>query len=394
MKRLISTLLSLAALFCHCNAVVAQSKVVEQNNAFALDFYARWSKQADKNIVISPFSMSAAVGMIYPGAKSVTAEQIRTAMRYSANLKEHNEQFKKLMSSINAAGGPMVISNTLWMQQGFRIETPFLDQNTQYFDSNLRQVDFAGAADSTRRVINERIEKQTRDKIKDLLPAGSINNLTRMVLTNAIYFKDAWSVPFDGKKTKDRKFNVSSATSVTAPFMEHSNEIFQFFEDDRVTIVDLLYRSGQFSMLVVLPKKDLATVMKSLNVTTLNSWNFKPGKFRTLQLPKFKIDHEVAPAPILKELGMTNAFQEGKADFSGVSKEARLFISGIFHKAFIEVNEQGTEAAAATAVVAQAESVIEPVKELDFIANKPFLFILRDRVTNSIVFIGKVQDPR
>jgi serine protease inhibitor len=372
---------------------IAQTGIVENNNAFALNFYKQWRSQTDKNIVLSPFSISAALGMVYPGARKVTADEIKIAARFHSDVKQHNQGFHTLLTNINAAGSPMVITNTLWMQKGFKIEQGFLDMNSKYFGSNFRQVNFAGAPDSTRIAINTLIETQTRDKIKNLLPPGSVNPLTRLVLTNAIYFKDSWATRFDPEKTKDRDFFVSPNKPVKAKFMALQHVTFNFFENELVTVVELPYRNARFSMLVLLPKGDAAAFEKSLSGAAYKSWNFTPCAFRDFQLPRFKIDHEVQPVSILRHLGMTNAFQEGKADFSGISKDARLFISGVFHKAFIEVNEEGAEAAAATAVVVQAESIMEPQKERDFIANKPFLFILRDRITNSILFIGKVKDP-
>jgi serpin B len=385
--------LMLTALVCQSIAATAQSEISKNNNAFALEFFSQWSRRTDKNIVVSPFSMSAALGMTYPGARAATAHQMKTVLHFHKSPELQNSQFSKLMASINEPGSPMAVSNTIWMQRGFSIEKDFLEVNSKYFDSNFRQVDFAGAADSSRVAINTTIEDQTQDKIKNLLPPGSINSLTRLVLTNAIYFKDSWVTAFDPGKTKDRDFFASPGKPVTTKFMELRDVNFSFFEDDRVTILELPYNNDRFSMLILLPKGDLEGFEKSLTATAYNSWNFAQGRFRTIQLPKFKIDHEVQPVDILKDFGMTDAFQEGKANFTGISKEAKLFISGIFHKAFIEVNEEGTEAAAATAVVVQAESISENPKELNFIANRPFLFILRDRTTNSILFIGRVNDP-
>jgi serpin B len=336
--------------------------------------------------------MYATLGMIYPGASTTTAGQMQRAVGFRSNIDVHNREFQALLTPLHAKGTPMSVANGLWMQKGFHIDQRFMQANLKYFSSEVHQSNFAGAPDAARKEINAAVEKQTREKIKDLLPPGSINSLTKLVLTNAISFKDAWANPFDPAKTRDQDFFVSPQKSVTTKFMEQQNAIFLFHEDDRITAVELPYQNGRFSMLIVLPKGDAPKSEKDLT-HTYNSWNFRPGRFKTLQLPKFKIDHEVEPVEILKHFGMTNAFQEGKADFSGISKDVRLFISGMFHKAFIEVDEVGTEAAAATAAVVQAESAIEPVKELSFIANKPFLFILRDRISNTILFIGKVNDP-
>jgi serpin B len=382
-----------AVWLCQSVPAVAQPNVVENNNAFALKFFMQWQKQTDKNIVVSPFSISSALSLAYPGARNATATQMKTAVHFLKSPDQQSRQLNSVYTNITAPGSPMVIANTIWMQKGFKIQQGFLDVNAKYGDAAFRQVNFAGAADATRMEINASIEKQTRNKIIELLPRGSINSQSRLVLTNAIYFKDTWAIAFDPKETKDQDFFLSTANPVKAKFMSLQHVTFNFFENDVVTIVELPYKSDRFSMLIFLPKGDVATFEKSFTADAYKSWNLNQGRFRSVQLPRFKIDHEVQPADLLRQFGMTDAFQEGKADFSGISKEVRLFISGIFHKAFIEVNEEGTEAAAATAVVVQAESAERPQKEMDFIANRPFLFILRDRITNSILFIGKVKDP-
>jgi serpin B len=383
----------LTFLVLHSIAVVAQPATTQNSNTFAFKFYQQWSRQTDGNIVLSPFSISASIAMTYPGARNKTADQMKTAMQFHANARQQSEEFHLLMSAINAEGSPMVIANTLWMQKGFKIEQNLSDVNARYFGAGFRKVNFAGAPDSTRVAINALIEKQTNDKITNLLPAGSINSLTRLVLTNAIYFKDAWAVPFSRDKTKDRDFFVTPGKPIKAKFMEHQNVTFNYTDNDGATIVELPSKNKRFSMLIVLPKHDLADLQKALHTIPYGSWKLKPGRFKTVQVPRFKIDHEVEPVRILKHFGMTSAFQESEADFRGISKDTRLFISGIFHKAFVEVNEEGTEAAAATAVVAQAESIEEPQPGLDFIANKPFMFILRDRITNNILFMGQVKNP-
>jgi serine protease inhibitor len=381
----------LAVWLCQSVAAIAQPNVVENNNAFALKFFMQWQKQTDKNIVVSPFSISTALSLAYPGALNATATQMKTALHFLKNLDRQNQELNTVFTSITAPGSPMVIANTIWMQKGFKIQQEFLDVNAKYGYAAFRQVNFAGAANATRMEINASIEKQTRNKIMNLLPAGSINSRSRLVLTNAIYFKDTWAIGFDPKETKDQDFFLSPGKPVKAKFMRLQNVTLNFFENDVVSIVELPYKSARFSMLILLSKGDVARVEMSFTANAYKSWNLTQGRFHSVQLPRFKIDHEVQPADILRQFGMTDAFQEGKADFSGISKELRLFISGIFHKAFIEVNEEGTEASAATAVVVQTESIAEPQK--DFIANRPFVFVLRDRITNSILFIGKVKDP-
>jgi serpin B len=380
-------------LLCQSVAAVAQPKVAENSNAFAIRFFMQWQKETDRNIVVSPLSISAALSMAYQGARNATATQMKTALNFHDNPEQQAKEFNTMLTSINSQGSPMVINNTMWLQKGFKIERGFIDVNAKYSYSTFHPVNFIGAPDATRMQINALIEKQTRNKITNLLPAGSINPLTRLVLTNAIYFKDSWAVGFDPKKTREQNFYVSPGEPVKTKFMELQNVTFNFFESETATIVELPYQNARFSMLIILPKGDGPKFETSFTPTDYKSWNLTPGRFRSIQLPKFRIDHEVQPAVILKHFGMTNAFSEGQADFTGISKEVRLFISAIFHKAFIEVNEEGTEAAAATAVVVQAESAAEPQKEMDFIANKPFVFVLRDRITNSILFIGKVKDP-
>jgi serine protease inhibitor len=363
----------------------------QHHNKFTINFYQEWSKTSEENIVMSPFSIYTTLGMVYPGAHSITARQMRQAAGFPSKLVEHHQHVQAVATPLAAPGGPIVITNGLWMQSGFKIEKAFINTNLRYFGSKIHEVNFDGDPDASRRTINTAIEEQTRHKIKDLLPSGSINALTKLVLTNAISFKDGWANPFDSARTKEQDFFLSSGNSVEAQFMEQRNTIFPFYENDLATVLELPYHNGNFSMLIVLPKTETPDPGRFLS--SYPSWTFRPGRLRKLQMPKFRIEHAVDPVSILKGFGMTDAFSEHKADFSGITKSVRLFISGIFHKAFIEVNEFGTEAAAATAAVVQAESSVEPVKEFDFVANKPFVFIIRQRTNNTILFIGRVNNP-
>ncbi|MFZ6011117.1 MAG: serpin family protein [Bacteroidota bacterium] len=362
------------------------------NTAFAIDFYKECSAQSPKNVFISPFSISSALAMTYPGARAKTAEEMKLALGFIQNLKTQNNEYSSLIRNLSGRESPFKIANTLWTMTGYRYEPKFIEINDIYFDATFKEVNFKNF-DETRKEINTSIEDQTQGKIKDLLPPGSITELTRLVLTNAVYFKDSWLVPFKKEKTKNADFFSEPGKPVKAMFMENAGK-FYGFENESVSILELPYLSGDFSMVILLPKVDLKEFEEQiLTADNYFNWSLVRTPFTKIMVPRFKIEQTTAPVPILQKFGMVEAFNENKADFSGISTQQQLFISGIYHKAFVDVNEEGTEAAAATGVVAEARSAEFLAPPRDFIANRPFIFIIRDVTSKTILFIGKLADP-
>jgi serpin B len=272
-------------------------------------------------------------------------------------------------------------------------------------------VDFKAAPDAVRLTINKWVETQTDDKIKDLLPPRSVNSATKLVLTNAIYFKGEWQTKFDKASTKDEDFHLSmtdtgatqtgsahiaAAQTVKAPLM-HIEDKFGYFNGGTFQALDIPYKSGELSMIVLLPNDaaGLAALEQSMTAANVQQWlnQLRPGQKVILTLPKFKMTRQFELAGTLEALGMTRAFQPGKADFSGMTANRDLFISAAIHKAFIDVNEEGTEAAAATALVIESMAMARPAVPIVFRADHPFVFLIRDNLSGSILFMGRVADP-
>lgn len=379
------------ALICSALSVstmsLAQNPTITANNAFALDYYYMVAKESPNNVVISPFSISTVMAMVYPGARNNTALQMQTAMGFSAKLENHNQDFKSILEKIQTKDSPLLISNRLWLPQDENVSQKFIEMNTMFFGASVKSMNFRTEPEQCRITINQTIQTDTKDLIKDLLPPESINTSTSMVLTNAIYFKDVWSKPFDEARTKPGIFTVAGF-NIERIFME-TDGTFMYFEDEVVSALELPY-SKEFTMLFLLPKKDISTLHRHLTADYYASLFLDRAAFKKIQIPKFSISQEFDPIPTLQAFGLTDLFSDGYSDLSGIV--SGYYVDNIFHKAFIDVNEKGTTAAAATAVIMEPRSMVS--RAPDFIANKPFVFILRHWKSGSIIFIGKVEDPQ
>jgi serpin B len=373
--------------------------VVQGNNAFALGLYGELAKQ-DGNLLLSPYSISSALAMTYAGAKGETAEAMAKTLHFGLPQDRLPAAFKEVIASIN--GGKdrkyqLVTANRLFGQKGFTFLPNFLKTTETQYGAGLQQLDFARDTEGARKTINAWVEEQTRDKIKELIKQGMLSAGARLVLTNAIYFKASWLKPFaDGATTKEA-FRLAGGTKADVPMMNAVKTLL-YAENDLCQIVDIPYEDGELSMEVLLPKKgkDLADLEKALTGANLDRWR---GAVRphvvTLTLPKFKFTSEFSLRKALTALGMGKAFDGGRADFSGMTTEDKLSIDEVVHKAFVDVHEKGTEAAAATAVVMKkSEAKQEPPPPATFRADRPFVFVLRDRMTGSVLFMGRVTAPR
>ncbi|MHC4289719.1 MAG: serpin family protein, partial [Planctomycetota bacterium] len=380
--------------------------IVNGNNAFALDLYAQL-KNNEGNLFYSPYSISTALAMTYAGVKGQTAEQMADTLNFpkckgndSPGWMRTTEQFHKafgrVIDRLNQQGQKgdyqLSIANALWGQKDYRFLDSFIQLNSKHYKAGLENVDFVNETEKARVKINQWVEDKTNEKIKNLIPQGTLNALTRLVLTNAIYFKGNWAEQFDKDMTKNADFFVSSDKTVTAPLM-YQKEDFKYGQSDTLQLLELTYKGEDLSMLILLPKeKDgLADMEKELTTRNLAEWQKKMHKQEVeVFLPKFKMTSQFSLAETLEKMGMPDAFDVGKADFSGMTGNKDLFISAVLHKAFVEVNEEGTEAAAATGVMMSLSMALEqPV----FRADHPFVFIIKDNNTGSILFVGRVVDP-
>ena len=370
---------------------------VAGNTAFAFDLYSQLRTQ-EGNLFLSPYSISTALAMAYGGARGETATQMAKAMHFGLAQEKLHPAFAALESGLNAVQQKgqvkLAVANSLWPQKGHLFLPVYLDLCRINYGVAVTPLDFARAAEPARQTINAWVEDKTNRKIQDLIKPGTLNAVTRLVLVNAIYFKGNWSSRFDKQLTKAGPFHVSAGKTVETPMMQATKE-FRYAESPEVQALELPYAGDDLSMLVLLPRdaNSLAAFEQSLSPDKLYAW-IRSLRSREVQLwlPKFKTTSEFSLNQTLTALGMTDAFT-GRADFSGMDGTNDLFISAVIHKAFVEVNEEGTEAAAATAVVMETKGIHIPEEPMVFRADHPFLFLIRDNRTGSILFLGRIVDP-
>ena len=376
--------------------------VVGGNSEFAFDLYAKIKddpaiKKAGGNLFFSPYSISTALAMTWAGAKGRTAKQMAEVLHFTLPQAQLHKAFGALEKQLNEAGEKggyeLNVANALWGQSGYNFLDEFLELTEKSYGARLKEVDFMTQTEKARQIINAWVEEKTQEKIKDLIRPGVLDDLTRLVLTNAIYFKGDWVSQFDKKQTKDESFKLNQREQVTVPMM-HIKERFGYRADDRLQVLQLPYKGEELSMIILLPNRidGLADMEKSLTIDKLNEWTKGLRKQEVVvYLPKFKMTTDFELAEYLKKMGMPDAFSLPPADFSGITGVKDLYISNVIHKAFVAVDEEGTEAAAATAVVMKLTSVPAPPKV--FRADHPFIFIIRDNHSESILFMGRVMNP-
>jgi serpin B len=370
---------------------------VAGNTTFAFDLYSQLRSQ-EGNLFLSPYSISTALAMAYGGARGETAAQMAKAMHFDLAQEKLHPAFAALESGLNAVQQKgqvkLAVANSLWPHKGHVFLPAYLDLCRINYGVAITPLDFAGAAEPARQTINAWVEDKTNRKIQDLIKPDTLNAVTRLVLVNAIYFKGNWSGQFDKQLTKAGPFHVFAGKTVETPMMQATKE-FRYAESPEAQVLELPYAGNDLSMLVLLPRdaSNLAALEQSLSPDKLYAW-IRSLRSREVQLwlPKFKTSSEFSLNQTLTALGMTDAFT-GRADFSGMDGTNDLFISALIHKAFVEVNEEGTEAAAATAVVMETKGIHIPEEPVVFRADHPFLFLIRDNRTGSILFLGRIVDP-
>jgi serpin B len=372
------------------------NSVVNANALFAFDLYSRFAEQETGNIFFSPYSISTALAMTYEGARGETASEIQQVLHIPADPDVRRPSFASVYNEINAPGKlyELKTANALWAQQDYEFLEDYITTVEQYYGGKVTNLDFVGNTEESRSTINSWVEDQTNDKIENLIPPGVLNSLTRLVLTNAIYFKGTWELQFDEGDTMDEPFYTAPGTTVTAPLMRLTGEdaTFPYAEADNLQILELPYDGNDLSMLIILPEKGKPS--PGLTPEKLQDWRALLVEQRVdIYIPRFKFETKYFMVETLSGMGMPTAFTIGAADFSGMDGTRELFIGNVIHQAFVEVNEEGTEAAAATAVVmyltAMPEEPVIPV----FRADHPFIFLIQQRDTGNILFMGRVSDP-
>jgi serpin B len=404
MKRC-ATLTILALLISSAHMARAQEKdlsaAVEGSKQFAVDLYARL-RQSNKgeNIFFSPFSISTALAMTFAGARAQTAAEMAKVLHFTLPPDKLHPAYGSLLKAANDAtesgGNTLAVANALWGQRGYEFLPSFLDLTRKIYGAGLNGVDFAKDCEGARGAINGWAEKQTLEKIKDLIPRGALRPETLLVLTNAIYFKGTWVTRFAKANTASLPFTLLGDQEIHVPLM-HETALFGYAEDSDLQALELSYQGKKISMVVLLPKEKsgLSALEDKLSASWLDQRLGSMAEEKvSVYLPKFTTTLSFMLGETLKSMGMPLAFS-GHADFSGMSAKPDLKISEVIHKAFVDVNEEGTEAAAATAVGMRRMVIARPAKPIpEFRADHPFLFLIRDKTTGAILFLGRVMDPR
>lgn len=389
------------------------SKVVAANNEFACKLYGKL-KNGSSNIFFSPFSISTVLAMAYEGARGQTAEEMRSVLGFPDDSVMRRSAFARIYNQLNAKDTICKLSaaSALWTQKGHQFLSSYLDVTSRYYSGRATDLDFRHSPEESRLTIDQWAAEQTRGKIKDLLSDVAINTMTRLVLTNAVYFAGRWANQFDKQHTKDADFRVRPDSSVKVPMMVQTST-FPYAEVNGLRILELPYRNGpdkagnrteepgsqpvpaqpgEMSMLILLPiTDDLRPLEDSLTNQNLTNWRKQLQEEDVeVHLPRFRVEQRVDLRDALTTLGMKSAFDMTMADFSGMRENDSLFIGDVIHKAVVETDERGTVAAAATAAIIYDGGLPRPKL---FWADHPFIFIIQERKSGNILFVGRVVNP-
>ncbi|KAJ8376541.1 hypothetical protein SKAU_G00071210 [Synaphobranchus kaupii] len=381
--------------------------LVAGNTKFSLDLFKNITeKKKTENIFYSPISISSALAMVYMGARGNTATQMAESLHLHKAAKDVHAVFSKLMSELNREGAPYALSlaNRLYGEQSFNFEENYIQDTKKFYEAELETVDFISNAEVARVNMNSWVEKQTQEKIKDLLTEGAVGNMTRLVLVNAIYFKGDWDKKFIGSKTKQRQFKLNKNESKPVQMMRHKGWFgLAIIPEVRCQILEMPYKGKELSMLILLPQEieddstGLLRLERELTYEKLIEWtqpHMMENTWIKVALPKFKMEETYNLKDILVSLGMKDAFDVSRSNFSGMSPSNGLVVSKVVHKSFVEVNEEGTEAAAATAfMLLKSCQKLSMPPQPSFIADHPFLFFIRHNPTQSILFYGRLCSP-
>ncbi|XP_016078979.1 PREDICTED: serpin B3-like [Miniopterus natalensis] len=385
----------------------------DANTRFAYDLFQEFRKSEKENIFFSPLSITSALAMTYLGSQNHTASEIQKVLHFNevtgstqggatkAHVEEPgsiHQQFQKLLTELNKPTDAYKLSlaNRLYGEKKIQFLQEYLDNVKEFYLASVESADFVNAAEESRKMINSWVERQTNEKIKNLFPEGSLDHTTVLVLVNAIYFKGQWNKRFDPEVTEPGKFWLNKDTSKSVQMMQQSHKFnFTSLEDVQASILEIPYKGEELSMLVLLPNEidGLQQLEATLTAEHLVAWTrSRNASLRDvrLQLPRFAVEESYGLKATMAALGMVDAFDPKRADFSGMTRSGGLVLSKVVHKSFVEVTEEGTEAAAATGAGAVTTSL--PVYTT-FRCDHPFLFLIRHNKTSSILFFGRVSCP-
>jgi serpin B len=390
--------LPLGALAQDALPVSDKMTVAQGNNQFAVELYGQL-KTEDGNLFFSPESISTALAMAYAGAKGDTAVEMAKTLHFALDADRLHIAMAGLLDNLNAQGKAhgyqLSVSNALWPQKGFVLQNAFKAVIEHHYHGGLNEVDYIGNSEAARVTINHWVEEHTAHKITNLIPQGAVDQMTRLVLTNAVYFKGSWLTPFEKSATTQESFYPGSQLSHVVPTM-HRTGNFNYFDGGTFQALEIPYVKNDLSMIVFLPGEVTGLPALELKMTPaqVTDWltQLRPRHDVQLSLPRFKLEAQFELAGTLATMGMPEAFSDA-ADFSGMTGQRELRISKVIHKAYADVNEEGTEAAAATGVVMKSLAVMrQPEPPVIFKADHPFVFIIRDNASGSILFMGRMND--
>lgn len=405
-KFILVTLLSILALLCigcienstgntksTINAdSVEEYDIATANNAFAFDMYSMIKSDVE-NIFFSPYSIFTAMAICYDGAEGSTKEQMSNVFYYPLSKPVLEGSTKEMIDTINSDNDAydLETANALWVLEEYPLNEQYVLNAENYYDGMITPLDFAGQSEESRLIINSWVEKKTNDKIKDLLAEGSIDGNTRLIITNAVYFNGIWLQEFEEAGTRKKVFYLSDGQEKKVDTM-YAIETYNYGKDKNAQILELPYKGDDISMYIILPSKN--NIEEFENDLTLGYYNELKDNLNSdevkILLPKFTFEARAELNEPLQDMGIVDAFDSGMADFSGISASDGLSISEVIHQAYIDVNEKGTEAAAATGIVMV---VSQPYYKYEFTADHPFMFFIEDKRTGCILFMGKVENP-
>jgi serpin B len=367
----------------------------ESCNGFGINLFQYLAGEEDGNLCVSPLSVAAALTMTYAGARGDTAGEMADVLQIKGDTEAVHAAYGALMKTLTHKGegkDVLDIANALWPQRGYAFRKAYIDLVRKEYQAGLEELDYTSDPEGCRKTINEWVARKTHDKIEELLGAGTITPATALVLTNAVYFAGTWVHAFPEEATRPMPFHVGGGDPVDVPTMS-GKATYGYFEDDAVQVLEMDYKSGELSMVVVLPRERDGLADLDLTPSRLDAMvdGLNPREVQVF-VPKFTMEQSFSLAEVLAGMGMPTAFT-AQADFTGMAEKRELFISAVEHETYIKVDEEGTEAAAATAVVVTRTSAAVGPRPPVFKADHPFVYLIRHKVSGAILFLGRVVEP-
>ena len=373
------------------------SQAAKAVNKFTFDFYRNLSAKSVNGLLISPYIISSALSMTYAGAAGKTAKEMESVLQFDPEI---HRSMAALMNDINSVPeGTTAIktANAIWPAEEETLLESYRNKVSRFYRAPLTPLDYRHQPEEARTTINKWVEKETQDEIKEMIGEGILNKDTSLVLTNAVYFRSEWMKKFEPGDSRAVPFYATPSGPVPTVMMTKTESGIRYLKEDSIEIAEIPYKDEKFSMLVILPQEgtDLRKIEKKLDYKKFIEWTtlMSPQKVK-LTIPKFKTEQSIELSEALKQMGITGAFDPGMADFSAMNGKKNMYIGAALHKTFLEVGEEGTEAAAATALI-MTKTSLEPDAEdiIEFKADRPFIYIIRNNLTGAIIFIGRCTRP-